>query len=212
LTDLRAQKIMGTVVSRSLFALLATLSAGSACAASDWRYAGTLRDGPGEVPQFFDAQSIGHPTKDIMRVWVKAIRARDLESYYNAHEKWVTDETTRKISTGYVPDFLMLPLAKAAFANQNSRSLPGGIPTTFNEAVVELTKDEVMANALDVHAVSKLFVEIDCTGKRFKVLNPSLFGDGSDTASKGTRSRGDYQFIPLGTGPDWLSLLVCPST
>ena len=200
------------LVNRGLLALLALLSTGIAFAASDWRYAGVLRNGARDAPQFFDAQSIGYPTSNTTRVWVKVIRASDLETYYRAHEKWVTDEVTRKIATGHVPNFLLLPAARTAFTEQAGRRVLGSIPTTFDEAVTELTRYEVIANTVDIRAVSKLWVEIDCAGKRFRTLNPILFGDGSDTASQGTQSRGDYQFIPPNTGPDWLSLLTCPST
>jgi hypothetical protein len=124
----------------------------------------------------------------------------------------VTNEVAHKIAAGYIPDFLLLPAARSAFTAQPSRRLPGSIPTTFDEAVAEITRHEVMANTVDIRAVSKLWIEIDCAGRRFRNLNPILLGDGSDTASKGTRFRGDYQFIPPDTGSDWLALLVCPST
>jgi len=162
-------------ISRGLLTLLVTLSTGVACAASDWRYAGTLRlqDGGGDAPQFFDAWSIGHPTKSTTRVWVKVIRPRDLENYHKAHEPSVTHEVAHKIATGYVPDFLLLPAARSALTAQGSGRLPGGIPATLDEAVAELTRYEVIANAVDIRAVSKLWIEIDCVAKRFRNLTLS---------------------------------------
>src|SRR5216117_3699580 len=78
----------------TLLALIESLSA-SIANASDWQYAGYDKKGTVESHNFFDAEGISRPTKDIARVWVKSILARNLDRYEKTHRKAVVEKTAQ---------------------------------------------------------------------------------------------------------------------
>src|SRR5207253_9110008 len=97
---------------RTALALVTLLFADIACA-SDWQYAGYNKKGTVESHNFFDAESISRPTKNVTRVWIKSILARSLDRYSKAHEKLVIEKTAPKLAVYYSPKFLKLPAISA---------------------------------------------------------------------------------------------------
>ncbi len=183
-----------------LVVLLAVLSTGIVYA-SDWHYAGSTRQGNVEALTFFDAESISHPSKDATRVWVKSIRARDLERYFKTHKKIVIEKSAERIAFGNAPVFLSLPAIKATYADKDA----------LDSAVAELASDEMMANTPDIQPVSKFYFEIDCAGKRIKLVDGVLFNNDGSMSSKPGRISGNFGFIAPDSNGEWLSLLVCPT-
>jgi hypothetical protein len=178
-----------------LLMLLVTLSAGTAHA-TDWRYFGHDLKESVETLTFFDGESVSHPTKNATRVWVKSIRASELARYVNAHEKAVARESIRRMNAGQVPMFL---------------SLPGFKPANKDEvltAVALITSDEVVASAPDIQPVSKLLFEIDCIGKRIKLLDGFVYNDRGLVLNA---KQGAFRSIAPDTNEEWLSLLTCPT-
>lgn len=57
--------------------------------ASDWQYFGANIVSKQQVLQFFDAESVSRPSKDLKRVWTKAMRMKDYERYYQSHKQEV---------------------------------------------------------------------------------------------------------------------------
>ena len=62
----------------------------------------------------------------------------------------------------------------------------------------------------DIQLWGKLYYEIDCVGKRIKVLDGTLYNSDGSISNRG-RIRGDYELVPPDSTGEWLSLLVCPS-
>ena len=120
--------------------------------ASDWQYAGYVKEGS---HQFFDAESLTHPTKGVTRVWVKSIKERRFERYSKTHKNLVVEKAARKIAGYYSPKFLQLQAIKAQYE-----------ATALRDATVDLTAHEVMANEPDIQTSSKLYFEIDCANSR----------------------------------------------
>lgn len=196
-------KSLVEALAQRIFVLLAILilSAGNA-SASDWQYAYTVKEGNVDVHQFFDADSISHPVKGVTRVWVKTIRARDLDRYLAAHTESIVGKASRKFVLGYTPKFLTLRDVKARWYTA---------PADLEDATILATGYEVMANASDLQTYSKLYFEIDCVGKRMRLLEAILFGNGRDKKlNKTDRAKWDYEYIAPDSNGQLLSLLACP--
>jgi len=186
------------LVTKHVFALLASLS-GSIANASDWQYAGLVKAGGVQAHQFFDADSVSQPTKDVTRVWVKSIRVRDFDLYYKTHEKSVVERSVRKIADGYSPIFLALQEVKAQYADA----------TALANASTTLTAHEVAANTFDIQAFQRFYVEIDCVGKHIRLLQRISYKEDPNVPRAAARPNSDYAFIPPDSNGKWLSLMVC---
>ncbi|HZF20482.1 MAG TPA: surface-adhesin E family protein [Burkholderiales bacterium] len=168
--------------------------------ASDWQYAGYDKKGTVESHTFFDAESISHPSKDVTRVWMKTILARNLDRYNKAHEQMVTQKTARKLALGYSPRFLMLPAIQTKYTKAK-----------LEDAVVDLTIYEVIANEPEIKESSKYYWEIDCAGKRMRLLDAYSFNSRGELSNRTTRPEGTFGFVPPDSNGEWLSTMVCPA-
>ena len=65
--------------------------------AADWQYTGNSAIGKEATAMFFDADSVEHPNKGTVRVWVKAISQKALNRYYEKHgsEKWYIENVAQ---------------------------------------------------------------------------------------------------------------------
>lgn len=100
---------------------------------------------------------------------------------------------------GYTPQFLELPVVKAQFGEEAS----------LKEAAIEFALYEVMVNAADIRTFGKLYFEIDCSGKRARLLDGILYsGDGSVSRNAAHFNR-DFQFVSPDSNGELLTLLVC---
>lgn len=179
---------------RSVLALFAVLLT-NIVYASDWQYAGSVKDG---AHQFFDAETLTHPTRDVVRVWVKSIQERRFNRYLQNHEKLIVEKTAHKIASGYSPRFLELP---AIMSRHEGAAL--------KDVAVEITAYEVMANRPDIQMFSKFYFEIDCANKRIKLLDGTLYKDNGNISNRKARPDNDYTFIMPDSNGQWLSLLAC---
>ncbi|HQW20440.1 MAG TPA: hypothetical protein PLI90_07185 [Rhodocyclaceae bacterium] len=179
---------------RAVLAFLAILLS-NITYASDWQYAGYVKE---DLHQFFDAESLTHPTKDVTRVWVKSIQQRRFDHYSKTHEKLVVEKAARKIAFGYSPKFLELQAIKGQYET-----------TALRDAIVGLTTQEVMANEPDIQTFSKFYFEIDCAKSRIKLLSGVMYTDNGKISSKKVRPDNDYAFIIPDSNGQWLSVLVC---
>jgi len=110
------------------------------------------------------------------------------------------DKAAQKIAVYYAPQFLLLPSVRSQYDT-----------TTLSDAAVDMTADEVMANTPDIRIFNKLLFEIDCTAKRFKLLEVTLYDESGNPKYRPTRPNAEYQFVAPDTNGEWLSMLVCPS-
>ncbi|HXM83630.1 MAG TPA: hypothetical protein VN929_17090 [Burkholderiales bacterium] len=173
----------------------------SASFGSDWRFAGYNKQGKSELYQFFDADYIDRPAKDIARVWVKAVTVKNLDRYYEAHQKDVVEKAATKIATGYAPRFFLLATVRRGYADKSA----------LNEAAATATGYEVIANAPTVQPITKIYFEIDCKGRRIRHLDGVVYDAKGDVVPQNpSRKVPNYSFIIPETNGDWLSQLVCP--
>jgi hypothetical protein len=185
--------------SARLLPLLTASLFASAAQASEWLYAGYFKTSGVEAHQFFDAESVSHPTPDLVRVWVKSIQLRFFDRYYKTHEKIVVEKSARKVVSGYLPRFLTLDAVKSQYE-----------ASQLKDAAIELTGYEVMANEPDIHASSKLYFEIDCVLQRIKLLDGIVYSDQGGVQKKGGKPDLEYHFIAPDSNGQWLSQLLCP--
>ncbi len=185
---------------RVVLVLGVTLSA-SVALASDWQYAGYAKTPISEAHLFFDTQSVSRPSQGVTRVWVKSIKTRILDRYAKTHEKLVTEKAARKVAVYYRPQFLELPVAQAMYS----------APNALAKAAVEITLYEVLANEPDIVSETALYFEIDCIGKRYRLLAATLYKDDGTVGKSTTTSNSTFQFIAPDTNAERFSLLVCPS-
>src|SRR5712692_1829169 len=125
-----------TLLSRIAVFMVFGLGAGVANA-SDWQYFGANIVSKQQVLQFFDAESVSRPSKDLTRVWTKAMRMKDYDRYFLSHKQEVIQKAGKKIATGYSSSYLLLPEVGKQFADATARK----------DAVIDLIVYEVVANA-----------------------------------------------------------------
>jgi hypothetical protein len=177
---------------------LVALLLGNRALGSDWQYAGYVKVNGLESHQFLDAETVSHPTKDVLRVWVKSIRSKDFDRFYKSHQKLVVERSARKIAAYYGPRFLELDAVKAKYS-----------PAQLTDARVELTSYEVIANEPDIPTLTKLYFEIDCAGQRIKVLSGTSYSERGDVVNRGRITNAEYDFIAPDSNGQWLSQLLC---
>ena len=184
---------------RNFSAFCALLSMTGIASASDWQYFGANVVEKQQVLQFFDAESVSRPSKDLARVWTKSMRMKDYDRYYLSHKQEVIQKAGQKIATGYSSSYLLLPEVGKQFSDA----------TAQKEAVVDLIVYEVVANAPEIRSQSKIYFEIDCAGNRIKVLSIVLYTDNAASTPKSGGSQRDYDFIVPDSAGQWLKSLVC---
>jgi hypothetical protein len=190
---------------RTLIVLLSLLSLANAYAA-DWRYTGNT-GGKDNEAMFYDADSVEHPNKDIVRVWTKTIPQKALNDYYKKHgsEKWYIENVGRKIATGYSPEFFELPQVKKHF------SIPKPDGETLDDFKIDITGEEFLANTGEVKATSKVYDEILCSEMRIGFLSITVYRKDGSVANTDHESP-EHKHIPPDSTGQWLSMLVCPKS
>jgi hypothetical protein len=167
--------------------------------ASDWQYFGANIVSQQQVLQFFDVESVTRPSKDLVRVWTKAMRMKDYDHYFLSHKQKIIQNAGKKMATGYSSSYLLLPEVGKQFADATARK----------DAATDLIIYEVVANAPEVRSQSKIYFEIDCVGNRIKVLSMTLYADNAASTPKSGGSERDYDFIVPDSAGQWLKSLVC---
>lgn len=183
----------------ALFSLLA-LSA----QASQWEFAGGAKHGNVESVLFFDAESVTHPGKSSVRVWVKEVSIQQLKRYAKTHESFISDKAGTKIASGYTPRLFSIPGVVAQFIDE----------TTLQDATINATSWEVMANEQGQGVptpISRFYFEIDCAGRRMKTLDSAFYTERGDLKQRSTNSvSSEFGFIAPDSNAQWWSLLLCP--
>jgi hypothetical protein len=183
---------------RPLAALLLLLPIG--IYASDWHYSGYVKDGSSDTYQFYDAEGIQRPSKDVVRLWVKALTQSSLDRYYKKHEKEIVEKSAFKIVTGYSPQFYRLEATRGKYRDK----------AALQDVIIQTTSYELIANAPDAHVSSKMYFEIDCRERAAKILDLILYLDNGDISKTSSGTRANPQFIPPDSNGEWLSQLICP--
>jgi len=172
-----------------LFVLLPLTSA----FAADWQYYGSRNDSS----SFFDAESVLHPDKDTVRVWVKDISNKTLIEYRN--RKQVIHDSGTKLATGYLPAIFQIESYKRVY-HSNSE---------MQDGIVDTIVAEVTANGSEVHSNSLALIEIDCKGKQFAMLSLITYKKDGDIDKTEEHQRPLYMHYPPDSVGEWLSMLVC---
>ena len=173
------------------------ISGTSAAIASDWNYAGASTIGKVEAHQFFDAESLSRPSANTVRVWVMQLRRSSLDAYLESHRASVLDKSGKKLVAGYAPQFFNLAPVKAKFSQSE-----------VDNWKAAFTSFEIIANAQGIQPFSKFYFDIDCKGRRIKILDGYLYADSGDVESK-VGSDLPFQFIAPDTTAQWISWLLC---
>jgi hypothetical protein len=188
------------VYARTFIALFLLLPIVQAHAA-DWKFAGNIDN----VESFFDSDGIQYPDKDIVRVWVKYISERTINSYFeSSHRKQVMDDSAKKMVSGYIPNFVTLePIQRTLPSDPNQKE------NKLRNMSAEVISGEVIANTTGVHANSTVFFEIDCKGKRIGVLSYITYRKDGSIENSQSSEQPKYDYIQPDSSGEWLSMLVC---
>src|SRR5258708_4874856 len=84
--------------------------------AAEWQYAGYV-GGKQPTHQFFDAQSLTRPKKDVVRVWLKSIKVSELDRYFATHESALVEKSAQRVASGQTPRFFQLPVIRAKYSD-----------------------------------------------------------------------------------------------
>jgi hypothetical protein len=128
--------------------------------ASDWQFCSYMKKGNNEFNLFFNAEDIKFPSKGLVKVWVKSINIKDIDRYIKKHEQDVMDKFLEKFASGYTPKFYKLEVIKSKYNDKE----------TLAKAAIDTMTDEVVANAAETKTSIMMYLEIDCSEKRWKVL------------------------------------------
>lgn len=181
-----------------VFAIALLFLAGGAWA-SDWRYSGNTGRGKDSAAMFFDTESVTRPSKDLARVWTKAINQTEIERYFKDHEKQIVHTVARQIGTYQIPRFLEIESVRTAYGADENK---------LTDAAMAIFTSEAVANSPEVNSSARLYLEFDCPGQRFRVLNTTLFNSGAVQSNRGTPNV-PFEFIAPDTAAQWLARLVC---
>jgi hypothetical protein len=174
-------------------ALLAVTPAGAA----NWRYAGMADS---QDPQFFDSDSVEHVDPGLVRVWVESVPSDRLSGYYAQHESQLSSFAGRRTATGYVPVFLLPPLHRNLYGSRDE----------FDAAVYRAVVMEAIANSGSVAAAGRSRVEIDCVGRRTRVIESTTFDRTGAAQSAPTEPTSTaWQDALIGTNGDRLHAVFC---
>jgi hypothetical protein len=185
-----------TRAAAGLFGAVLLLIVQPVCA-SNWRYAGIADS---QEPQFFDNDSIEHPSADTVRVWLESVPNDRLSDYYAKHERQLAEFAERRTASGYVPVFLLPPLRRNLFSSRDD----------FNGAVYRAVVMEAMANSGSVPMAAKARVEIDCALKRTRVVESAAF-DESGALAPGSRqdTPAPWHDASIGSNGERLQAVFC---
>lgn len=79
----------------------------------------------------------------------------------------------------------------------------------LRDVAVDLTIFEVMANTTDIAISAKFNFEIDCPGKRMKLLENFISNNNDLVQSSPVRGK-EYEFVAPDSNGEWIWMLVCP--
>jgi hypothetical protein len=152
----------------AVLAAIASLALVQVAAASNWRYAGISLVDDVRESRFFENNSLVRSGDGTLQVRIEAIPVERLTEYYAAHDGQLKRLADRRVSTGYVPSLLLMPQRRSLY------------PTAadFKNAVWRAVLMEAMANSGSVPASREYLVQIDCAGRRLRLLESAAF-DGS---------------------------------
>ena len=168
--------------------------------ASDWQFGGAATENKGQTLVFFDADGIQRPSRNTARVWVKSIYLVTLDQYYKKHNRDIVEKSARKVVTGYIPTYFTLEPIRRKYDSVKAA----------NEEAIGYVAYEIIANASEIRISSKFFFEIDCSGKRMKLLDGVMYRENGDLVQGSKPPKEEYRFIPPDTDGEWLLLMVCP--
>lgn len=184
--------------------LLAVLLLMPAVAQADWQYAGNAVSGRNvDEAMFYDTGSISRPSKSTIRIWVKTIPQEAIDAFYKkpgALQRYQGPVST-KVSRGYIPGFLQLPVVMNMYPTAQGATLKG--------AIIDATGAEIIANSEDVQASAKFYYEIDCSVKTMATLSAVLYRPNGSVSSQGDAKPPKYNHIAPGGLGDALSQMLC---
>jgi hypothetical protein len=125
--------------------------------ASDWRYAGYTNTNGTDLVQFYDNGSV---TIDgnLVKVWVKAIKTKDLERVGENHPE-ISKIAVQKMVHGYVPKFLDFP-GGTSFNSKDDRTM-----------LAIIIAYEAMANLQNTPLEMNILFEFNCKTKMYGILS-----------------------------------------
>jgi hypothetical protein len=166
---------------------------------SDWQFFGYTKQDNIEAYQFFDSESIQHPADNTARVWLKSIRLKNLDRHINQNDKALIEKAAKKVASGYSPAFFQLEPIQRRYEDKSE----------LMKAGIQMTLYEVAANADGMQSVIKMYFEVDCKGRRYKVLDGIFYKANGDISPRNFPRRADYEYISPDSNAEWLRQMVC---
>jgi hypothetical protein len=170
--------------------------------AAKWRFAGNVDN---VIASYFDADGIQYTDKDIVRVWVKYIPMEIIHRYFESNRrKQVMDDTAKEMASGYIPNFVTLEVIQRTFPSDLIQK-----EATLQSMTAEVISGEIIANKTVIHASNKILFEIDCNGKKIRLLEYVKYRTYGTIEKTQAIEQPQYESILHDTSGEWLAMLVC---
>jgi hypothetical protein len=148
---------------------------------ADWKYFGSLGD---ETSCFFDLNgSVEAPDRHI-KVWVKCLRMKDIESVDVEKDFGgkIKADALKKIRDGYIPPY-SLPNG-----DESRQDAEKGVAQSIGIAI-----EEKIADVSGIKPAIRIFYELDCSNTRLRELNIAVFDpEGKIRSSKDSATEWKY--------------------
>jgi hypothetical protein len=183
----------------AVISLMMTASASTVAIASDvdWKYFGSITVSGDETSCFFDLRgSVEAPDRHI-KVWVKCLRMKAMESIDIEKDFGgkIRTETIKKMVDGYIPPY---SLPKDTDSDQ-AAEVAKSIGVAMNEKIADVS---------DIKPAIRIFYELDCSKTLFRELNIAVFNvDGRIRSSKDSAT--EWKYVPPETTVASLQKILC---
>lgn len=169
--------------------------------ASNWHYVGGSRVDGADTDNFFDSESVTHPTQALARVWVIGVRTDVGTQYARDHQKAMIEKAARRLVTE-PPVFLTIPSIAARYPSKDEQK----------NAAVEIAVREAVANEASPVLAARLYFEFDCQQRMFRALSVDMFDRKGTMQKSGTSPNAQFHFVAPDTTADWILTVVCPAS
>jgi hypothetical protein len=184
----------------AVFSLMMTASANCTVAIAsdvDWKYFGSITVSGDETSCFFDLRGYVEAPDRHIKVWVKCLRMKAMESIDIEKDFGgkIRTDTIKKMVDGYIPPYSLPKDTDSDQATEVAKSMGVAI-------------NEKIADVSDIKPAIRIFYELDCSKALLRALNIAVFDvDGRIRSSKDSAT--EWKYVPPETTVASLQKILC---
>jgi hypothetical protein len=180
----------------SLKSLVVVVFISGICCAGDWKWGGYSKVNGSEMILFYDSASI-MKTPAGTRFWTKSVKLTAIEAFIKKREDYLVDALAKKFVARYRVPYLEIDSIRPKEESE------------FRESLGLAIQWEIAANEGDLPVASRFLWEIDCSQKRIRALDGTLYDKKGNPKSSSRSMSGDWSFCAPDTQGAWWSELMC---